>query len=155
MGAGSAAALAKKCKIDAKTVRSALDGKIPSHQILQKISDNTGKSIEWILGVDNKPDQQGAHTLSEPTPTKSIQKYEHLVWKFQHIFDFLLDFHEDDSITINDFVTKLENDIFNSDPNYRLWIYQKREEAAERQKKRATESDKIRPMEDKSADSGK
>lgn len=139
VGSGTPTAFGKKCGIDGKTVKSALEGKIPGQAILNKISSATGMSIEWIMGLEQPEEDQNTQTTSEPPPPRSIQKYEHLIWKFQHIFDFLIEAHEDDAVLINDFITKLENNFLMKDPDYRLWMYQKREQAAKRQKKRAAE----------------
>ncbi len=154
IGEGTPTAFGRKCGIDGKTVKSALEGKIPGQSILNKISLATGRSVEWIMGVEQNDNTQPIQSISEPPP-RSIQKYEHLTWKFQHIFDFLLEAHEDDAVTINDFMAKLENDFLMKDPDYRLWMYQKREMAAKRQKKREAENNPDRPMVIKSANGEK
>ncbi|GEM_PF-2583423 len=152
----SPTAFGKKCGIDAKTVRSALEGKIPGQPILAKISKATGMSVEWILGLEKEEfNQQHLQTVSEPPPMKSIQKYEQIMWKFQHLFDFLIESYGENSIAINDFLSKMERDFLINDPDYRLWTYRKREQAAELQKKRADESGEFKPMGIKSVNSKK
>lgn len=146
VGESTPTAFGRKCKIDGKTVKAALDGKIPSQSILNKISAATGKSVEWIIGIEQPRADPAIQNTSEPSPSATTRKYEHLIWKFQHVFDFLLETHGDDAIAINDFISKMEKEFLLNDPDFRLWMYQKREKAAERKKKRAAESYPDEPM---------
>lgn len=80
--------------------------------------------------------------VSEPAQTDGyhhgyVNKYERLLWKFEHIFDFLIEFHEEDAVAIRNFLERMEKNFLMQDPDYRLWIYGKKVEAEDRLKKRA------------------
>lgn len=53
LGRGSANAFAKECDVDPKTIRKAIEGKVPTTDILEKITDGRS-SIGWLLGEINQ-----------------------------------------------------------------------------------------------------
>jgi hypothetical protein len=147
----------KRCGVDGKTISSALDGKTPGDKVLKKICDSEKVSVEWLLGLsDDGGPNDFRHCLSEPNnefeySSRREQKYEKLIWKFEHIFDFLMDFHEGDSIAIHNFMEKMEKEFLFNDPDYRLWLYEKQEEAHKRSKKHIGENNKNGVVDIKSA----
>jgi transcriptional regulator with XRE-family HTH domain len=136
VGNDSAAAFGKKCGIDGKTVTKAMKGHLPGAKVLYKISGATGRPVEWLLGT--KSEEQGMQ-VTEPPDARTIYelstRYEQLKYRFQHIFDFLIETYEGDSIALNDFMEALEKDFMLANPDYRLWLYKRRAAAEERSKK--------------------
>jgi len=53
VGVATPTAFGKKCGVNGKTIQKTLKGEITSHAVLEKISIATGKSIEWILGIES------------------------------------------------------------------------------------------------------
>lgn len=136
VGTDSAAAFGKKCGIDGKTVTKAMNGHLPGAKVLYKISAATGRPVEWLLGT--KSEEQGMQ-VTEPTDARTAYelstRYEQLKYRFQHIFDFLVETYEGDSIALNDFMEAMEKDFMLANPDYRLWLYRRRAAAEERLKK--------------------
>lgn len=68
IGSDSPTSFARKTGIDPKTVIKAIGGTIPGHAVLKKISDGTGRSVEWILGVEktNRVNQSIGTSENDP-----------------------------------------------------------------------------------------
>lgn len=157
--------LVRDLKKHSSTISKWWNGEIvPGPKNIRLIADYFGCDVDWLAtgkgaeGIkkaeQTEGDIQTPQTTSEPLP-RLIQKYDHLTWRFQHVFDFLLETYEDDAIAINDFMAKLEKEFLIEDPDYRLWMYQKREQAAKRQKKRAAEDNLAGSVVIKSTSGGK
>jgi hypothetical protein len=77
--------------------------------------------------------------VTEPTDARTAyelsSRYEQLKYRFQHIFDFLVETYEGDSVALNDFMEAMEKDFMLANPDYRLWLYKRRAAAEERSKK--------------------
>jgi hypothetical protein len=166
---GDVMAFAKIIGVTKQAVQKTSTSGVPAAWVL-KAAIEKNIDIKWMMGrsegggpfIESPTNLEGTSSkhqfndeirieTSEPQAAKSLQKYEHLSWKFQHIFDYLIEAHDDDTISTNNFLTKLENDFLMKDPDYRLWKYQKREEADNRKKKREAENYKNKSMEYKSA----
>ena len=124
-----------------KTVKKLFNGHLPGARVLYKISEATGRPVEWLLGTVSE--EQGIQTAEptearrayEQTARELTTRYEQLKYRFQHVFDFLVETYEGDSIAINDFMEAMEKDFLLANPNYRLWLYRRRAAAEERLKR--------------------
>lgn len=136
VGHYSASAFGKKCGIDGKTVTKLMNGHLPGARVLYKISEATGRSVEWLLGTISE--EQGMQ-VAEPTNARAAfelsTRYEQIKYRFEHVFDFLVETYQGDSVAINDFMESLEKDFLLANPDYRLWLYKRRAAAEEKLKK--------------------
>jgi transcriptional regulator with XRE-family HTH domain len=134
---------------------------IPAEPVL-RLMESEFKIIREFLftGIGNMffeeipPDKNHAQEkysvyVSEPSHkddyrTEKNEKYERLVHKFELVFDFLIEWHGDDSVEIDKFLDRMKNNFLIQDPNYRQWRYNRDEKAKERLKNMVGEDHKDR-----------
>jgi transcriptional regulator with XRE-family HTH domain len=117
-------------------------------------SPHVKNAIEkWINQKDEKYEnnfeEEKTNQVSEPERTKGYKankfhKYERLLYKFEYVFDFLIEWHGDDSREIDLFLERMKSDFLPKDPNYRQWTYNRDEKAKERQKNMVGEDNQDR-----------
>lgn len=142
VGESSYKAFGAKCKIDGKTVKSACDGIVPGHAIIEKIITATGKTHEWLFGhgPETEADLQVAENLcflrkrreqlvDETSAKLSRDRFKmQCLGFFDELFDFVGDCYGENRDAVNDFL----GEVFKSHANYRMWLAEKKEERRNR-----------------------
>lgn len=102
-------------------------------------------------GWKNEEAQPAAsQTGCDPDPRTSLARYEPLIWKMQHILDFIIDTYEYDPVATNDAISKIESAL-KKEQDYQQWTYFKREQAVERVKKLPGKNNKDGILENESS----
>ncbi len=156
--------IVEKLKTDKSTVSLWVSGKRrPRPKTIRELSKFLGCSEIWLSSgegypfkEDSKLSELNTFQVSEPERIKSYQenkifKYERLLHKFEYIFDFLIEWHGDDSREIDLFLERMKKDFLTHDPNYRQWTYDRDEKAKERLKNMVGEDNQDRTPDNKSA----
>ncbi len=127
MGTLKANAFAKKCGVDPKTIRKAINGEIIGRASLEKIAEKNDKSVGWLIGeIDESIILKNKGTKTEEERSKYVQKqkrndkeifYKKAAIHFEEFFDWIYDDIGNDAKSIKAGFSLLEEGC----PDYRQW----------------------------------
>lgn len=99
------------------------------------IRSNKG-TLTKSVGIGWRNEQPPTATEETAPIQDQLRRYDPLMIKFRHLFDFILDTYGDNQVAIDDFAERLRQ-LLITDRDYNGWVDEKRTEMEETLKKRA------------------